>query len=233
MKKNYYGAVRLGLSLGLLSVVVTGCFDKSDDFTGLVKDSVYEGNRSMTIGNAFDSWSACSDTHWKSITTERGVRAVEYECELVGDKGERNRLLEIIESKINKEGGKEEFNNSVSAQIMMSSFSQAFIYNSSEQSKLQEKIQSGGKFSVDYYIDLLSFEKHSLVYQFSINVDDTFNFAYAGINFYYPQRPTLEHGLAFEEASEYQKIFNDEPFELSANDLDSIFAEYAIIMPSE
>ncbi len=65
-------------------LLLQGC---NDDTINQVKNYVYDFDTSMSVDNALDHRSICTDTEWTSFKDERGRIIVEYQCDLAGVNG--------------------------------------------------------------------------------------------------------------------------------------------------
>ncbi len=69
--------IRLAIASLTASLFLAGCFNSDVD---LVKDSVMEFDKTLTIGEALDNWKACEKTSWEQFETQNGKQIVEYTC---------------------------------------------------------------------------------------------------------------------------------------------------------
>mgnify|MGYP007047650609 CR=1 FL=1 len=168
-----------------LVIVAAICFGLSACGMGKVESlkagfiSPYE---SLTVGEAFNGWSACSDTRWGMIETERNEEIVEFRCtQRVGS--EPKQLVDAVTAAISDD-------------------KQAFEKQISGQRAMQQLMQNGAlgigtiqneknKFSADRYLELMEFNELNFLVQFSLSKqDDSFEVDWWGLEYSYPDGST-------------------------------------------
>jgi hypothetical protein len=60
----------------LLPIFITACSGEID----LVQNGIMNINRTLTVGEAFNSWSECEKSDWNKLESDNGVNLVEFKC---------------------------------------------------------------------------------------------------------------------------------------------------------
>lgn len=63
----------------VLAVMLSGC---TQDDVSLVKGTIMDIDRSLTVGEAFDNWQDCATREWETFETDNGRRVVQFTCDI-------------------------------------------------------------------------------------------------------------------------------------------------------
>jgi len=55
-------------------------FGFTDADVEIVKNGVFDFNKTITVGDALSNWKSCDKVFWDNFRTENGVRVVEFSC---------------------------------------------------------------------------------------------------------------------------------------------------------
>lgn len=105
-KKSVLSKINFGWKNVAIIVVAIGLifslFSTSKNIS-IVKDGTMEFNKSITIGQAFNSWEICDDRSWSEFTTDDGISIVEFKCDATYFNKD---ILETVNELITKEDAK-------------------------------------------------------------------------------------------------------------------------------
>lgn len=195
-----------------------------------IKGGFLSGYDSLTVGDAFDGWSACSSSDWTAFDTDRNEQTVEYSCVIPDFNDARNQLRDAVIAKVAED--KDGFDKQVNDQLA----AQAFGQQISGDSTLLQRLQSGERFSSERYLQLLNRIKElNYVVQFTLSKkDDSFDVSWWGLRFVYLDG-TSESGAIPGDTVEtilntvYQNV--DPELGKNAAAIDNVLTSLSIAMP--
>ena len=81
----------------LLAVVLLFSTIQSNDIE-LVKGTVMDIDKSLTVGEAFDNWQDCASRKWEALETDNGRRVVQFTCDIKNSREYLNELAQYSDA---------------------------------------------------------------------------------------------------------------------------------------
>lgn len=81
----------------LLAVVLLFSTTQSNDLD-LVKGTVMDIDKSLTVGEAFDNWQDCASRKWEILETDNGRRVVQFTCDIKNTREFFNELAQYSDA---------------------------------------------------------------------------------------------------------------------------------------
>lgn len=170
-------SIRFFTLAAVASLILVGCGVSNVES---IRGGFLSGYDSMTVGDAFDGWSGCSDTSWQEFETERNEQVVQYSCAIPNFEAAQTQLYDVVSAKVaeDKEGFEKQANDQLAAR--------AFGEQMAGDSALMERIQGGERFVSNKYLELLAFQEMNYAVQFTLSKrDDSFDVSWWGLEFVY------------------------------------------------
>ncbi len=180
--------IKLTILISIASLFISGCFDSG---VNLVKDSVMEFDKTLTIGEALDNWEACEKTDWKQFETGNGKQIVEYTCQEATENYNMKNLefvkantAGIIERYIKDNPDKTKYItgldiSNIKQYTTTEMLEYLYMFNKITETETEAYNSAIESLIIYTKIDkiqdkLFSFKNRGVVIQFTINKDDTY-----------------------------------------------------------
>ena len=152
------------------------------DYISQVKEGVFNDYKQSTVGVAFDRWKQCDKgTNWTAFETPNGRNIVQYKC--LTWEAKKEHALALRDSVFDKYPTREE---GLKAEPRMCEW---------------ERIQQiECNFTWVKYFSVLQIPIH-IVFQFTVNVDDSFEISYIGAVLSYMDRKDQLHEIEMDISS--------------------------------
>ena len=190
------------LCVCLLAIGLAGCNSSVDT----VKDGMLSFDKSTTIGNAFDNYSCFKKTSWKEIHTKQKQVVVEFEgiFDLSKFFTDYNCVIDFMTNKKNREDFSKE-----QKRAMDNDLNKIMKCNVEDVEGLREEMLSSNM--GEHLKRTKEFHKinSSVIIQFKINKDDTFEINYMGV--------TIEgKEYTYSNLDDIVNIYGDKPMDVMA-----------------